>query len=33
MAVLDDELMNDARLDAEIIAFVHNNLPQEMKEK
>lgn len=33
MAVLDDELMNDARLDAEIIAFVHNNLSQEIKEK
>lgn len=33
MAILDDELMNDIRLDAEIIAFVQNNLPQEMKEK
>lgn len=32
MAVLDDELMNDAQLDAEIIAFVRNELPQEMKE-
>lgn len=32
MAVLDDELMNDAQLDAEIVAFVRNALPQEMKE-
>lgn len=32
MGVLDDELMTDAQLDAEIITFVRNELPQEMKE-
>lgn len=33
MSILDDELMKDAQFDAEVIAFVHNTLPQEMKEK
>ncbi len=33
MAVLDDELMADVALDNEIIAFVRNRLPQEMKER
>ena len=32
MGVLDDDLMTDAQLDAEIITFVRNELPQEMKE-
>lgn len=33
MAVLDDELLLDAQLDAEIITYVHQQLPQELKEK
>lgn len=33
MAILDDELMNDAQLDAEIVSHVHKTLSQEMKEK
>lgn len=32
MAVLDDELLRDAQLDAEIITHVRAQLPQEMKE-
>lgn len=32
MAVLDDELMQDAQMDAEIIAYVRQQLPQELKE-
>lgn len=33
MAILDDELLQDAQLDAEIIAHVSQLLPQEMKER
>lgn len=33
MAVLDDELLQDVQFDAEIIAFVRQQLPQELKEK
>ena len=33
MAILDDELFNDAQLDAEIVAYVKNQLPQELQER
>lgn len=33
MAILDDELILDAQLDAEIVAHVRAQLPQEMKER
>lgn len=33
MAVLDDELMQDAQFDAEVIEFVRQQLPVELKEK
>ncbi|RRD79298.1 hypothetical protein EII14_06490 [Alloprevotella sp. OH1205_COT-284] len=33
MAILDDELMNDAQFDAEVITYVRNSLPQELKDK
>lgn len=33
MAVLDDELMLDAQHDAEVIAYIRQQLPQELKEK
>lgn len=33
MAVLDDELMQDAEDDARTIAFIRNYLPQDLKEK
>lgn len=32
MAVLDDELMQDAQYDAEVIAHVRQQIPQELKE-
>lgn len=33
MAVLDDELLQDAQNDAEIIAYIRQQLPLELKEK
>lgn len=33
MAILDDELLQDAQLDAEVIAFVRQQLPVELKER
>lgn len=33
MAILDDELMADAQFDAEVVAFVRQQLPVELKEK
>lgn len=33
MAILDDELLLDAQSDAEIIEYVRQQLPQELKEK
>lgn len=33
MAVLDDELLLDAEQDAAIIAFIRQQLPQELKDK
>lgn len=33
MAVLDDELLQDAQLDAEVVAYVQQQIPQELKEK
>lgn len=33
MAILDDELLQDAQYDAEIIAHVRQQIPQELKEK
>lgn len=33
MAVLDDEIMIDAQIDAEIITHVRQQLPQELKEQ
>lgn len=33
MAVLDDELLQDAQYDAEIIAYVRQQIPQDLKEK
>lgn len=32
MAILDDELMQDAQYDAEVIAHVRQQIPQELKE-
>lgn len=33
MAILDDELLQDAQFDAEVIAFVRQQLPVELKER
>ena len=33
MAILDDELMQDAQYDAAVIAHVRQQIPQELKEK
>lgn len=33
MAVLDDELMKDAEYDADVVAYVREQIPQELKEK
>lgn len=33
MAVLDDELLQDAQFDAEVIAYVREQLSQDMKER
>lgn len=33
MSTLDDELLKDAEDDAREIAFIHNYLPQELKDK
>lgn len=33
MAILDDELIKDAEYDAEVVAYVRQQIPQELKEK
>ena len=33
MAVLDDELLQDAEFDAAVVAFVRQQIPQELKEQ
>lgn len=33
MAILDDELLQDAQFDAEVIAYVRQQLPVELKER